>query len=88
MTNIYHATPYDISVAGFYFKNYAEYTAKAATHRNEYSGSYIYDTGMLSEIPSSLRFYFDFKAFARDMVLNDDIAEIEINNTKYIVQAC
>ena len=36
MTNSYHATPYDISAAGFYFKDFEEYTIKAAAHRNEY----------------------------------------------------
>lgn len=35
MTNIYHATPYDISAVGFYFKTYDEYVLKAATHTNE-----------------------------------------------------
>jgi len=36
MTNIYHATPYDISAMGFYFKTLDEYGAKAKKHRNEY----------------------------------------------------
>ena len=36
MENIYHATPYDINAAGFYFSDYDEYAAKAAAHRNEY----------------------------------------------------
>ena len=36
MTNIYHATPYDISATGFYFKTLEDYTEQAATHRNEY----------------------------------------------------
>ncbi len=36
MENIYHATPYDISATGFYFSDYEDYTAKAATHRNAY----------------------------------------------------
>jgi len=34
--NTYHATPYDISAAGFYFENYEEYLAKAEQHTNEY----------------------------------------------------
>ncbi|UTW58843.1 antirestriction protein ArdA [Kordiimonas sp. SCSIO 12603] len=34
MTNIYHATPYDISATGFYFKTYDEYAEKAANHTN------------------------------------------------------
>ena len=36
MSNVYHATPYDISAAGFYFSSYDEYLEKAASHRNEY----------------------------------------------------
>jgi len=36
MTNIYHATPYDISAEGFYFKTLEEYHDKAGSHRNEY----------------------------------------------------
>ena len=36
MENIYHATPYDISTTGFYFSDYEDYKAKAASHRNEY----------------------------------------------------
>ena len=36
MTNIYHATPYDISATGFYFSTYDEYIEKAAKHKNEY----------------------------------------------------
>ena len=36
MANIYHATPYDISATGFYFSDYKDYQAKAATHTNRY----------------------------------------------------
>ncbi len=36
MTNIYHATPYDISASGFYFNTLAEYQEKSIKHRNEY----------------------------------------------------
>jgi len=36
MENLYHATPYDLSATGFYFKTYDDYTKQAATHRNEY----------------------------------------------------
>jgi len=36
MTNTYHATPYDISATGFYFKDFEEYEAKAEAHRNSY----------------------------------------------------
>ena len=36
MTNTYHATPYDISAAGFYFQTHEEYLKQSASHRNEY----------------------------------------------------
>lgn len=36
MSNLYHATPYDISATGFYFKTYEEYSEKASKHMNEY----------------------------------------------------
>ena len=167
MTNIYHATPYDISATGFYFSTYDEYAEKASSHRNEhddpveeyeiqfidgdnsrlfkavgvnqanlktwfdkfedldgddvikaiylaedlgyrledaldrledvhlfegtaieYAESYIEDTGLLNEMPENLRFYFDTDAFARDLLLGGDIAELEVDRTQYIVQAC
>ncbi len=166
MTNIYHATPYDISASGFYFKTYDEYLDQSVKHRNdygdpveeyeiqfidgdnyklfqavgvnqanlnqwfnmfeeldgddyikavylvddlgtdfgdildriddvilfegtilEYTESYIEDTGLLDQIPESLRFYFDTESFALDLVLNGDIATIEIDDTEYVVQA-
>lgn len=34
MTNIYHATPYDMSAMGFYFSTYEDYKTNAAAHRN------------------------------------------------------
>jgi len=35
MNNIYHATPYDVSAEGFYFRNHNEYVTQAASHTNE-----------------------------------------------------
>ncbi|WP_019959571.1 antirestriction protein ArdA [Woodsholea maritima] len=163
MTNIYHATPYDISATGFYFSTYEDYLEKFASHRNEYGDPveeyeiqfidgdnyevfsaigvnqanlklwfeafealdeddavkviyladhlgcttdevlghlddvylfkgaaleyaerYIEDTGLLSEIPEHLRYYFDTEAFARDMVLGGDITEVEIMGQKWV----
>ena len=34
MTNVYHATPYDISAMGFYFSTYDDFVEQAATHKN------------------------------------------------------
>ena len=42
MTNTYHATPYDISAAGFYFTDYEDYLEKSASLRNEYGLSLIH----------------------------------------------
>ncbi|WP_083549915.1 hypothetical protein [Sphingorhabdus lutea] len=39
-------------------------------------------------MPENLRFYFDTEAFARDLLLGGDIAELEVDRTQYIVQAC
>lgn len=160
----YHATPYDVSAAGFYFDDYEEYQTKARNYKNdfgekvdefeiqfidgdnyqlfnalginqanlqqwfndfenlegeelikaiylaEYSGEkmsdildnldnvglfegnakeyaeeYLEDSGLLSDLPENLRYYFDVEAFARDMILGGDISEIIIMNTSYIV---
>ena len=51
----------------------------------EYAEQFIEDTGMLDEMPENLRYYFDTKAFARDMVLGGDVSEVEINGTNYVV---
>ena len=166
MTNIYHATPYDISATGFYFKTYEEYAEKADSHINaygdpveeyeiqfidgdnhelfkalgvtqanleqwfdgfenldghelecatylavyrgydmdnlhdriddvhlfegtaeDYAEEYLESTGMLNEVPESLRYYIDTKAFARDLLLGGDIEEVTINGTRYIAEA-
>ena len=167
MTNVYHATPYDISAMGFYFSSYEDYEQQAKSHTNahgnpveeyeiqfidgdnyklfealsinqanlkqwfddfedldgedfikalyladelhcsidevhghmddvnlfegtalEYAEQFIEDTGMLDEMPESLRFYFDTKAFARDLVIGGNITEVEIDNTNYIAWGC
>ena len=54
---------------------------KLETFSDSYSGSasslvdwchsYLEDSGLLDSIPANLRFYFDYKAFARDMEIND-----------------
>lgn len=36
---------------------------------------FVEETGMLSEIPENLRYYFDFNAYARDMRLGGDMCE-------------
>lgn len=40
----------------------------------DYAAEYVEDTGMLNEVPESLRCYFDMEAFARDLQLGGDIS--------------
>jgi antirestriction protein len=54
----------------------------------EYAENYIEETGLLDQMPESLRYYFDTKAFARDMLLNGDITELTIEGTTYIAWGC
>lgn len=52
----------------------------------EYAENYLEETGMLEQIPENLRYYFDYDAFARDLVIGSDIAEFDApNGTRYIV---
>ena len=52
----------------------------------EYVEDYITSTGMLSDLPETLNYYFNYDAFARDLESSGDITTIEINNTSYVVQ--
>jgi len=54
----------------------------------EYAEDYIESTGMLSDLPETLRYYLDYDAFARDLELGGDVSTVEINNTSYVVQNC
>ena len=38
------------------------------------------DTGLLDGVPEHLRYYFDFAAYSRDLVLNGDIWTHELPN--------
>jgi antirestriction protein len=37
----------------------------------DYAESLVEETGMLSEMPESLRYYFDYKKYARDLFITD-----------------
>jgi len=50
-----------------------------------YTEDYLESTGMLDQMPESLRFYFDVDAFARDLLMGGDITEIDIDGTAYVV---
>lgn len=63
-------------------------------HENNYQGEFktledwaerfLEDTGSLQEIPESLRYYFDFEAYARDARLSGDIFEIEFGGALHV----
>lgn len=50
----------------------------------DYAYELLEETGMLNEIPESLRFYFDIEAFARDLLLNGDISAFELDGSHYV----
>lgn len=43
----------------------------------DYAYEYIDSTGVLDGMPESLRSYFDYEEFARDMLLGGDVTEID-----------
>ena len=51
----------------------------------DYCWDYLQDCGIFEQISEYFRFYFYDEAYARDMVLNVDIAEFCADNTDYIV---
>jgi len=53
-----------------------------------YTEEYIEDSGLLSELPENLKYYFDVEAFARDMLLSGDINEVEIMGNSYVIWEC
>lgn len=53
----------------------------------DYAQQYLEDSGLLAEVPESLRYYFDVEAFARDLVLGGDVTTFEVDGTIYVVEA-
>ncbi len=43
----------------------------------EYAENYLEESGLLAEVPESLRYYIDTEAFARDLVLGGDLSEVD-----------
>jgi len=43
----------------------------------EVAEQYADETGLLSNIPDDLRYYFDFEAYGRDMEINGSFVETE-----------
>ncbi|MAO39209.1 MAG: hypothetical protein CMK70_03020 [Pseudohongiella sp.] len=81
-------------IKAIYLANNFGYSAEEITDRLEdvclfegtaeqYAEDFIEETGALNH--ETLRYYFDTKAFARDMLLGGDISEITVNGTEYIV---
>ena len=46
----------------------------------DYAYEYLESSGELSNLPESLQYYFDYKAYARDLDLNGDIITIDGND--------
>lgn len=52
----------------------------------DYVYFYIEETGMLDQMPETLKVYFDYESFARDLLIGGDIAEFSApDGTAYIV---
>lgn len=54
-------------------------------HATDYAEQYLEESGLLDEVPESMRYYIDTEAFARDLLLSGDITEVEINGSVYVV---
>ena len=53
-----------------------------------YAEDYLTDSGLLDEVPESLKYYIDVDAFARDMLLAGDITEVDIMGATYVFWDC
>ena len=49
----------------------------------DYVYDYIDDTGLLCELPESLRCYFDFERFASDLVVSGEISEFSLQGKNF-----
>lgn len=53
----------------------------------EYAYEEIDSSGLLDTLPESLRYYFDYEAFARDLILGGDVTEWQCpEGNRYIVR--
>lgn len=53
----------------------------------DYAESYLDDTGMIAEVPESLRNYIDFDSWAKDCERSGDITSVDGDNGIYIFSA-
>jgi len=51
----------------------------------QFAENYLEETGMIELLPENLRYYFDYEAYARDMLYNGDITEVDIMGGRYVV---
>ena len=50
----------------------------------DWAEEFLTDTGALESIPENLRYYFDFKAYARDAEMRGDVSFVLLNGTTYV----
>ncbi|MBL4830025.1 MAG: antirestriction protein ArdA [Aliivibrio sp.] len=53
-------------------------------HAKAYVEEFAEETGLLNDLPEQLQYYFDFDAYARDLLLGGEISEIEIMGVTYV----
>ena len=58
--------------------------AGEADSLEDWAENFLDDTGVLGEVPSSLRYYIDFKSYGRDAELSGDIFTIEIDSKVHV----
>lgn len=50
----------------------------------DWAEEFLTETGALESIPENLRYYFDFKAYARDAEMSGDVSFVLFNGTTYV----
>jgi antirestriction protein len=63
--------------------DFSEHYAGEASSEREWVETWLEDSGLLSEIPENLRYYFDYDAYLRDMKLGGDVSFERIDGTVY-----
>lgn len=64
------------------YRTFEDYSVTPGTAK-EWAEQYIDDSGMLENVPENVRWYFDYDAFARDLVLNGDLYEFTYDGDSY-----
>lgn len=50
----------------------------------DYAAQFLEDSGLLASIPETLRYYFDYKAYWRDLELGGDIDSVSLDGKVYV----